>query len=376
MKLNLDELFARRSKVYSVWSRVPEQYDYSNTEAFEYLHTAYLLKDAAMLEESFYRVAYTLRKYESLDKAVQNIHELAHPEVKKLVQNLHDWYKDYDKKYSKSSKSVEDLIFDLQHFILDVDLKDYAEQQEKNCQMLYKITGLPFVFDGIELVATQQSNAWREEHPDQPKTKANKLMEVLIARGILEGRFSDTTYGRYLNSSDNLWHCNVIDVNRLQKIRRDELLEDIKEASEYIAQITGKPCSTLHLYPVQDVRYYQILEKLGAIKVKNYYAFDVQICDFNLLLLQGYCASKASIGDLWEVKKFPATTKDPRVHPVHYMTDMDTLKKGNELLKLKPNNTQDAKARFFMPSSASCPNKPQTDEYCGFKKGFLLGKSF
>lgn len=122
------------------------------------------------------------------------------------------------------------------------------------------------------------------------------MIEILISRGILSGRYDDPIRPVYgISASDYRWRCYVLKPELLFQTNRDVLLTEIHEASKLISQITNKPCHILNLHFIHDSRNYRILESIGCIRAKEYYAFNVEICDYDIIELHVLAANKQSI---------------------------------------------------------------------------------
>lgn len=192
---------------------------------------------------------------EKFNQLVINRNEL-HPLISNWILNLSTWAKNYPK-----TVSVLDLILDNKH--LHKNASEYQKEIENLKDTLKQATNKEWSFNG---------NIFKSESIVKERY-SNKVIQVLIARGILSG---------YKEQLTQYWECSILKPDNLLMLHYKQLCLDIDEASKLLSHIAGHPCEILHLYGVADGTQFRILEFMGCIGAKEYCTSFVVISDFNL----------------------------------------------------------------------------------------------
>lgn len=298
----ISEVTSRRDKMYIRGHALPKYYTYN--DALIELHEAYKANSAEKLDEAFDHLAYTIKRRDIESVVSSDMDCDKYPtEIRRWLRNIARWFTLSEHK----SRYLDDLILATKKIFLEVDLYEYVYLVSNYCNILKEITLLDWQFDGIDLVSSP-SNDWQEDNPERPKKCANKMIEILITRGVLSGIYNETTHSAYgLGTSDYLWRCQVLKPELLQTIKRVPLLSEMLEASMLISEITNKPCDILNLHDLDAGNHYRVLEVRGIIKAREYYAFNVEICDYDLAKLRSLVADNKTIEDIWEEAEKVAT---------------------------------------------------------------------
>src|SRR5579872_3911104 len=167
----------------------------------------------------------------------------------------------------------------------------YRHSLQSVSQHLATLTGISWSFDEIYL----KSNRCYHHHPDEPEHVeifAYKVVEVLASRQILKIKDAPDTKNRYA------WCCKVLDESSLLNLNPIALKKEIIEASALISEITGYPCRYLHLRPVPDGEAFTILKEVGCIDVKEFYAFDVPIINYDIDKLRSLKMQKLNLDEI------------------------------------------------------------------------------
>lgn len=224
------------------------------------------------------------REFEELEK-----NSKIHPIISNLVSNIKMMLK-------YSGLKIEDILPHVDDHYLHGNINDHIKNMEKLCKKMQELTNINWQFNGIN----HKSESCYDRYPNEPKHPnkySNVVTSVLIARGILSGKNSgvESSYGKDWHQ----WNCKVVNADELLKLNPIQLKDDIEKASDLLAHITGAACHFLHIYPVKDASYYKVLEKIGCIKVEEFYAFNAPVIDFDLDKLQRLKDANISMKEIW-----------------------------------------------------------------------------
>ncbi len=261
--------------------------EYVYLSAVDGLHNALKSQDKVKIRLFQLRIAYFLRsEKDELSKDGVSA-SLKAQEVRQFRANVKYW--------DVSSHDLVSLLFLNPCALFDCDLSVYKRQQKECIEILNKLTGLSFELHGCALAATNKFFGDRSS----TRSLENKIMSVLIGHGILRGDF---------NNDDNYWICYVIDSISLSKLTKETLVAEMKEASTWIAQITGSPCELLEIkgqdpyYPTRAADH-NLMSQLDFLEMNKFYFHYYRYIDnYNIEKLRRYCGRSISILDLWDKK--------------------------------------------------------------------------
>lgn len=217
--------------------------------------------------------------------ALKQIRE-KHPVIAHLISNIDTMLVKYP------TLKVVEILPQLGSHYLYGDINDHINNMDKISKKLGELTQLLWKYNGANH-ESEKCYDWYPDEPKHPKKYSNVATSVLVSRGILSDK----------RDEDDHWNCQVLDRNVLLKLDPKQLRDEIEEASDLIAKITGAACNFLHIYPVKEAQYYEVLEKIGCIKVKEYFAFNAQVIDFDLAKLRKLKDENISMQEIWKLYK-------------------------------------------------------------------------
>lgn len=245
-------------------------------EALNLLVSADILCDKKLINKSIEALSHRVYNARLLNSLVTS-----HPLISNLITSLRAWSRAYPR------LDVTTLIKKYAEKFLQIDdVNSYHDNLLMCCEHLLNLTGTKWTFDGSKVISERIDT----HYPDEPKhiNKLNeKIIENLIARGFLIGKEEPL----------DTWTCDFTDKNLLS-LEREQVVSEIEEASDLIALVTGKPCCYLNLYPVLDGSDYQVLEEIGCISNAKYYAFNVNISNFDLEKLNILCEKGITLPEI------------------------------------------------------------------------------
>ncbi len=221
--------------------------------------------------------------------AISNSHFHEYPILVNLAININTMLEKYPQ------LTFEDVLPQVGLHYLYGNISDHLKKMEAVTEKLHDLTHLTWQFNGANY-KSESCYDWHPGEPKHPSIYSNLVSKMLIARGLLSGQFSGVTS---FSKDNDRWTCKVVDGDALLKLNSNDLKDEIEKASNLIANITGAPCNFLHIYPVKDASYYNVLEKIGCIKVEEFYAFNAQVIDFDLAKLQQLYDAKISMEEIW-----------------------------------------------------------------------------
>lgn len=245
----------------------------------------------------------TIQSKEITQTSLDYIRQMDSGEFNKLKENskkhriISNLVSNVETMLAKYPLRLEDLLPHVTHQYLNGDISTHINNMTKVSKKLQELTHLEWEFNGITF-KSDSCDDWYPNEPKHPNKYSNVVSNVLIARGILSGDYSSSKSS--FSKDWNRWNCQLVDEAALLKLDSKQLRKDIEEASDLITQITKAPCNFLHIYPVKNASYYEVLEQIGCIKVDEYMAFNAQAIDFDLNKLRQLKDENISMKDIWE----------------------------------------------------------------------------
>lgn len=212
-----------------------------------------------------------------------------HPIITNLVSNIEKMLEIHP------FLRLDEVLPTMTNVYLYGDINNHIKTMITLSKKLEELTHLEWEFNGIHLKSASCYD-WHPNEPKHPNRYSTAVANLLISRGILSGKNS----GIEDSSGDwYRWNCQLLDGSALLKLDPIKLRDEIDEASDLIAKITGASCNFLHIYPVQSAIYYEVLAKIGCIKVKEYMAFNAQAIDYDLAKLHKLKDENISMEEIW-----------------------------------------------------------------------------
>ena len=158
---------------------------------------------------------------------------------------------------------------------------------ELDCIQLEKLTRRPWIFNGVHYISQRDDRNFDSVYPEA-------LLNLLMARGILSKVCKWKLNG-------TLKVENVLNSEIFHALDSRKLADEIKEAGALLCEITGYNCRDyLDIFQLKDGRDIAVLEKIGCITVKEYFAFNVPIQNYDIEKLRLLNDKKISLKTIWE----------------------------------------------------------------------------
>ncbi|MFI4955842.1 MAG: hypothetical protein ACHQAX_01400 [Gammaproteobacteria bacterium] len=255
-------------------------------DVLELIVNADLLCSQQLMDLALEELSSSMRTTEhqkQLKLMLENSPNEIHPLIKNQLENLKEWKKRYLDGFPSYVLNEYQIITKMPRELMHMTLDDYEFKMMRYASKLKLLTQAQWFFNGINLC----SEHVYYHHPEDKKHRdiyAHVVTDILIARGIVSGKKCE-----YNDDNPNMrdrWSCHVIQETALFSLNENQLRREIEEASQLINEITGYTCHYLQIYGLPPGYNIEVMAKIGCIVVREYYAFNVNVIDYNIKLLR------------------------------------------------------------------------------------------